>query len=460
MLFKRGIWNEESHLCLREQRLQYLQTFTECLWAFIPSHPAAVGPAALQLLYNNRSAAEDSTVEHACLAVSVNVALSLGALHMGERKAAQEFFALAREGMSSLFDRSDYAVAIALAQMMIFQWTIGDYTTASYYNTLCQNICRRLNLLNCNANLACLIVNAHSPLLPLEKRKESSVEFWRVQREHPYVLGFDTDGPLPVCIEHVLYFTRFTQTCTFVSVFLEQSKAKEEEQEEGERERQWRQQQQEHTRNSTLTILLASLSQLLAEAQHGFGTAPPLSNYYNFYCTLSIVALQANCHLLLGQKEAALQRAVAFCQQALKHASFCQRLTLTFLPRFRCVLQVFLQTEAFHRMSELLDMMETMSVAVHPMYRFAIDSFRGQLDNGREQGRAKEEIKGDVSTAPSHKEEQTQCIQAHFSPHVKSPSMRRQKKERERLRMQHWFEWKPSGDSFSRSASYNVLVKK
>ncbi|KAL6055640.1 hypothetical protein QOT17_016624 [Balamuthia mandrillaris] len=442
---------------------------------------------------------------------------------MGQRKAAHEFFSSAREYMNYLFDQSDYTVATCLAHMMVYQWTIGDYAKASYYSTMCMNICQQLRLFNCTSNHACLIFNSNNPMLSIEQRKRHALELWRVQSEHPYVLGFDispTILPFPVSVEHLHYFVRLAWKSTYVPVLLEQLRSSAPSPFSPSASPSFaaapssasssassfssspsspppppsafasstcasspKQQKAAVTSNSChqreqyragLASFLVSLSQMLAEAEQGSSSASPLSGYYWFHCTLTIIALQANCHLYLEQPGEALQRASLFLQRLQQHASFCQRIPLPFLSRFRCILQIFLQTRNYQRLRQLLEVMETLSVAtICPSFRHLIDSFRQQLkcsttiasSRTRERhhkaqhkaGEKEEEEEEEERVEGEEKGEQEQ--QTLQSPIAGKRQPGPRKKERERLRMQHWFEWKPDA-SFTRAASFNLLVPK
>ncbi|KAL6080585.1 hypothetical protein QOT17_000226 [Balamuthia mandrillaris] len=523
--YRQHIWNEDMHLCLAEQRGRYLQTFGSCLWLFIPVHPAAMQPSAVQLLTC------DPTAKHTCLSLCVNITLCLGALYMGETKAAEDLFAAAREDMSYLFDQSDCSVAMALAQMMIYKWTVGDFHKASYYSTLCITICKRLGWQNSNANLVCLIYNAHCPLFSVEERESYSVAFWKVQKDYAYAFGFDADTyPLPFCIEHILYFAHFTQIATYTSIFVERCSSSSSSSplssssscpdiSMGEEDKE---QSCTHdlTTRSTLASLLLSLSQLLVEVEDFTSIGIPLPDYYLFYTSLSITALQAKCHLLRGETDQALQLASSFLTLARGHVSFCHLLPMTFLPRFRCVLQVFVETGNFHLTDLLLEVVESMSVSLYPTCRLIIDSFRQLLGHPtsntvfhnsepnapkqthlldkqqpshgnlqRQQFREEEE---DEEQEEAEEQEEGQDEEGEESPLSEMAgvrtrerrhahrnivtsadadndalqevgvSVRERKKTNSpvRLRMQHWYEWKPQGDTFARASSFNRLVKK
>ncbi|KAL6080584.1 hypothetical protein QOT17_000225 [Balamuthia mandrillaris] len=118
------------------------------------------------------------------------------------------------------------------------------------------------------------------------------------------------------------------------------------------------------------------MSQLLVEAESFNRTNAPLPNYYLFYTSLSITALQAKCHLLRGETDLAIQLASSFLTQAREHVSYCQRLPMNFLARFRFVLQVFVETGNFHLTNLLLEVVESLPLAIHPTCRHVTDSFR------------------------------------------------------------------------------------
>ncbi|KAL6058231.1 hypothetical protein QOT17_014966 [Balamuthia mandrillaris] len=134
----------EENLALLHSITQFIRSYRQHLWVFLPVHPAVITEENVELLYKEASS-QDSV-----LGLCFNIVIALGAKVLGNGKAnvASQLFRRARCNLECLYDVFHYNVAEALNLMSYYSLLEADGERATYYASLAAEMCRCLGKLN------------------------------------------------------------------------------------------------------------------------------------------------------------------------------------------------------------------------------------------------------------------------------------------------------------------------